>query len=167
MRRTIFCKILSPAAVFLFVAGMLAFTPRHASAAEKFLVATVGTKQGSFKGESKAKGHEGWLDIESVDVDGLALSEENDAALRRSTSSEMASGRRTHKTITIVREVDAASPRLWSALGTNEGFKSITVECCNGKHIQRLTVVGGTMSIKREGPHKEIMTIVGGNVAYN
>lgn len=167
MQRTMFRKILSFAVVALLVAGWFAFTARPASAAEKFLVATVGTKQGSIKGASKVKGHEGWLDIESVDVDGLALSEENDAALRRDAGSGMTTGRRMHKTVTIVREVDEASPLLWQALVTNEGFKTITVECANGNHIRKLTVNGGIMSVRREGPHKEIMTIVGGDVTYN
>ena len=36
-------------------------------------------------------------------------------------------GRRTHSPITIVREVDSPSPFLWSALCTNEGFKTATL----------------------------------------
>lgn len=167
MHRTIYRSILGLAVLGLIIAGSFAFTSRPACAAEKFLVATVGTKQGSIKGTSKVKGHEGWHDIESVDVNGLALTEENDAALRRDAASGMATGRRQHKTITIVREVDAASPKLWSALVSNETFKSITVECANGNHIRRLTVTGGTMSIRREGPNKEVMTIVDGEVTYN
>jgi type VI secretion system Hcp family effector len=151
----------------LLIAGSFAFTPRPACAAQKFLLATVGTKQGSIKGTSTVKGHEGWLDIESVDVGGLAFSVENEAALRRDAASGLPSGKRQHKPITIVREVDAASPLLWSALVSNEGFKTITVECANGNHILRLTVNGGTMTVKHEGPHKETMTITGGNVTYN
>jgi hypothetical protein len=166
MHRTICRSILGPAVLGMLIAGFLALTPCPASAAQKFLVATVGTKQGSIKGTSKVKGHEGWLDIESVNVGGLALTEENDAALRRDAASGLPSGKRQHGTVTIVREVDEASPLLWQALVNNETFKSITVECANGNHIRRLTVTGGTMSIKREGPHKETMTIVGGNVTY-
>jgi hypothetical protein len=167
MQRAIYRSILGPAVLGLIIAGSFAFTPRPACAAEKFLVATVGTKQGSIKGTSKVKGHEGWHDIESVDLDGLALSEENDAALRRDAASGMATGRRQHKTITIVREVDATSPIFWSALVNNETYKTIAVECANGNHIRRLTVTGGTMSIKREGPHKEVITIVDGHITYN
>ena len=167
MHRTIYRSILGPAVLGLLIAGCFAFTPRPACAAEKFLVVTVGTKQGSIKGTSKVKGHEGWHDIESVDVGGLALTEENDAALRRDAASGLPSGKRQHKTITIVREVDSASPILWSALVNNETFKSITVECANGNHIRHLTVTGGTMSIKREGSKKEVITIVDGNVTYN
>ena len=167
MHRTIYRSILSPVVLVLLIAGSFVFTPRPACAAEKYLVATVGTKQGSIKGTSKVKGHEGWLDIESVEVNGLALNEENDAALRRDVASGHPSGKRQHKTITIVREVDAASPKLWSALVNNETFKSITVECANGNHIRHLTVTGGTLSIKREGSEKEVMTIVGGDVSYN
>jgi len=36
-------------------------------------------------------------------------------------------GRRTHNPITIVREVNSASPLLWSALCSNEGFKTATL----------------------------------------
>ena len=167
MHRTICRSIVGPAVLGLLIAGSLAFTPRPAYAAQKFLLATVGTKQGSIKGASKVKGHEGWIDIESVDVGGLAFAVENEVALRKDAASGQPSGRRSHKTITIVREVDAASPLLWQALVTNEGFKTMTFECANGNHILRLTVNGGTMSIKHEGPHKEVMTITGGNVSYN
>jgi type VI protein secretion system component Hcp len=151
----------------MLIAGFLALTPCPAYAAQKFLVATVGTKQGSIKGTSKVKGHEGWLDIENVEVNGLSFAVENEVALRRDAASGLPSGKRQHGTVTIVREVDEASPLLWQALVTNEVFKSITVECANGNHILRLTVTGGTVTIKHDGPHKETMTIVGGNVAYN
>jgi len=151
----------------LLIAGSFIFSPRSACAAQKFLLATVGTKQGSLKGASKVKGHEGWLDIESVDVDGVALTVENDAALRKEAASGRPSGKRQHRKITIIREVDSASPLLWQALVTDEGFQSITVECANGNHTRHLTVTGGTMTVKREGPHKEVMTIVGGDVTYN
>ena len=167
MNRTICRSILGPAVLGFLIAGSLAFTPRPATAAEKYLVATVGTKQGSIKGTSKVKGHEEWLDIESVDVGGVAFAVENEVALRRNAASGMASGKRQHKPITIVREVDAASPLIWSALVSNEGFKTITVECANGNHILRLTVTGGTMTVKRVGPHKEVMNIAGGVVTYN
>ncbi len=167
MHGTICRRILSPAVLGLLLAGTLAFAPRPAFAAQKFLLATVGTKQGSIKGTSTVKGHEGWLNIESVDLDGLALSEENDAALRRDAASGLPSGKRKLRTLTIVREADEASPLLWSALTTNETFKSITIECCNGNHIRRLTVTGGAMAMRRQGPHKEVITIVGGNITYN
>jgi hypothetical protein len=167
MHRTICRSIVGPAVLGLLIAGFLAYTPRPAFAAQKFLLATVGTKQGSIKGTSKVKDREGWLEIESVDVGGVALTEENDAALRRDAASGLPTGKRKHKTITIVREVDSASPLLWQALVTNEGFQTISIECCNGNHIHKLTVTGGTMSLKHDGPHKEVMTITGGDVTYN
>jgi type VI secretion system secreted protein Hcp len=43
------------------------------------------------------------------------------------SGSGQATGRRTHSPITIVREVDAASPLLWQALCSNEGFVTATL----------------------------------------
>ncbi len=166
MHRTICRSIVGPAVLGLLIAGSLAFTPRPAYAAQKFLLATVGTKQGSIKGNSKVKDHEGWLDIESVEVGGLAFAVENEVALRRDAASGLPSGKRQHKPIVITREVDSASPLIWQALATNESFKTVTIECANGNHTLRLKVNGGTMSLKHEGPHKEVMTITGGNVTY-
>ena len=43
------------------------------------------------------------------------------------SASGPATGRRTHSPITIIREVDAASPLLWQALCSNETFVTATL----------------------------------------
>ena len=48
-----------------------------------------------------------------------------DASQAGATSS---SGRRTHKAINIVREVDAASPLLLNAHATNEALENVVIE---------------------------------------
>jgi len=69
-------------------------------------------------------------------------------------------GRRKHNPITIVREVDSASPLLWSALCSNEGFKTATLSYArpdaSGKlslyHTIELTN-GAIASIRPAGIH--------------
>jgi type VI secretion system secreted protein Hcp len=67
-------------------------------------------------------------------------------------------GRRTHTPITIVREVDKASPLLWSALCTNEGFKTATLSfarpSADGNFAVAHTIVltdGAIVSIRPAG----------------
>ena len=67
-----------------------------------------GSKQGLVKGEEiKGRGSE-WLRVSSFN---------------------MGSGAdRKHKPIVLTREVDAASPKLWQALSTNEVLKSVVIQ---------------------------------------
>jgi type VI secretion system secreted protein Hcp len=78
----------------------------------------VGQKQGKIKGAStKGKGGGKSSDvIEIIEFD-FGLESPRDAA------SGLPTGKRQHKPIVIVREVDAASPLLWQALCTNEAFQ--------------------------------------------
>jgi type VI secretion system secreted protein Hcp len=50
-----------------------------------------------------------------------------DVLAPRDAASGLPSGKRTHSPITIVREVDSASPLLWQALCTNEVFLNATL----------------------------------------
>jgi type VI secretion system Hcp family effector len=49
-------------------------------------------------------------------------------------------GRRQHQPITIVREVDSASPLLWSALCSNEAFKTATLSFARPNPTGKLTL---------------------------
>ena len=69
-----------------------------------------GTKQGQFKGERMS---------EKISVTSVS----HDARM----ASGMTTGRRQHGEITIRREVDAASPKLFQALSTNEVLSDVTI----------------------------------------
>ena len=74
-----------------------------------------GSKQGKIKGgEVKTAGTE---QIRLTDV------VRNETAPGREASSGMSSGKRQHGTITIVKEIDRASPMLYQAMSSNEVFQ--------------------------------------------
>jgi type VI secretion system secreted protein Hcp len=84
-------------------------------------VAFKGTKQGQLKGEStksQSSQKSGWKNT-------AVLSFEFGLQSPRDASSGLPTGKRTHSPITIVREVDSASPLLWQALCTNEALESV------------------------------------------
>lgn len=71
-----------------------------------------GARQGKIKGgDVKTAG------TEQIRLSDVVREESRDAA------SGMATGKRQHGTITIVKEIDKASPMLYQALNSNEGFK--------------------------------------------
>ena len=67
-----------------------------------------GSKQGQIKGAAMS----GQIRLVSV---------------ARDTATGMSTGRRTHATITIVREIDRASPKLFQALSTNEVLSEVVI----------------------------------------
>jgi len=77
------------------------------------------------------------------------------------TATGMSTGRRTHGTITIVKEVDSASPKLFTALSTNETLKqvAITFQGASGdaKTAQKIVLTNATIvSIHKVGSNEEI-----------
>lgn len=88
----------------------------------KFLMNMILTKQGQVKGSSTRKGS--GLDY-GKGIECHAFNYEVTGQF--DAGSGQLSGRRTHKPITIVREVDSASPLLWAALCTNEVFLTATL----------------------------------------
>jgi type VI protein secretion system component Hcp len=155
-----------PFAVVL-MAGLFAVAPHPALAAQKVFLSFEGTTQGVVKGESKDKDHVGWIDVQSANLAGMEVSDENDVAIRRLAGSGMPSGKRQHIPVVLYRAVDSSSPNLWQAASSGETIRQITVECCSGKHIQRITITGGTIALKLVRPGVESVTITGGTVAYD
>jgi type VI secretion system secreted protein Hcp len=89
----------------------------------------------------------------SDDSDGIECHSFNYAVISpRDAASGLPSGKRTHKPITITREVDEASPLLWQALCTNEMFNSAKLSFvgppAGGKETihQTVTLTNGTIS---------------------
>jgi hypothetical protein len=167
MNSKIYRKILIPAVAGLLLAGSFAFAPRPVSAAMDTFFIFVETSQGQIKGESTERGHEGWIEAESAALGNLALTEENHAALQRATSGAGA-GKVTFNPFSITKAVDSASPKLFQAATRGETVVKVVVECASGQHItHRLTITGGTLSVKPAGPDKEAIIFVGGHVTYN
>jgi type VI secretion system secreted protein Hcp len=104
----------------------------------------TGQKQGKIKGgTTKGKGKSSDI-IEIVEFNfGLESP--------RDEHSGLPTGKRQHKPIVIVREVDAASPLLYQALCTNESFTSAVLSFArpsgSGKHstIQTIELTNATI----------------------
>ena len=165
MQSTILRKIISPSVMGFLLAGSLAFAPRQASAAYEFYVVFVETSQGQIKGTSTFAGHEGWIKVDSASLGNLLFTERNHNAIVSATS--RAEAGKVNR-ITIQKTVDSASPKLLRAASRGEAVRQVVVECCSGDHVKhRLTITGGTVSVKPDGPGKEEIIFVGGKVSYN
>jgi type VI secretion system secreted protein Hcp len=122
---------------------------------KEFLLTLQLKTQGQIKGSSTKKGSgsgvSGGIECHSFEY---AIESPRDAASEKEFKGETGSsiGKRTHKPIVIVREVDSASPLLWQALCTNEGFQLATLSFAkpssSGKETvyQRITLTNGTIS---------------------
>jgi len=76
-------------------------------------------------------------------------------------ATRMATGRRMHSTITITKEIDAASPKFATALVTNEVFKNVTIIFVGGsggeKTAQKIVLTNATMlSVRKAGGREQI-----------
>jgi type VI secretion system secreted protein Hcp len=70
-------------------------------------------------------------------------------------------GRRRHSTITITKEIDAASPKLYTALVSNETFKSVVFTFQGGsggeKTAQKIVLTNATiLSVRKSGGNEMI-----------
>jgi type VI protein secretion system component Hcp len=164
-------KIVKPAVLGLVLACSIALAPRPASAQKVFLLTTVETTQGTIMGDSTVKGHVGWIEVQSAALGNLVLNEQNSSAIA-SAASGGGTGKASFHDITIHKTTDSASPSLFQAASKSALVKRVVVECLNGNPMQattvhRLTITGGTLSVRHEGPGKEAIIFVGGHVTYN
>jgi type VI secretion system secreted protein Hcp len=73
----------------------------------------------------------------------------------------MATGRRAHSTITIIKEVDAASPKLAMALNSNETLRQVAITFQGGsgdeKTAQKIVLTNATiLSVRKSGGNEQI-----------
>ncbi len=73
----------------------------------------------------------------------------------------MAVGRRRHTTVTVTKEIDAASPKFATALVTNEVFKNVEIVFQGGsggaKTAQRIVLTNATiLSVRKAGRTEQI-----------
>jgi len=79
----------------------------------------------------------------------------------RDTASGMPTGRRTHSTITIVKEIDRASPKLFQAQSTNETLTEVVITFSGGaagaKTAQKIVLTNATiLSVRKAGGNEQI-----------
>jgi type VI secretion system secreted protein Hcp len=122
------------------VSALLSAVPAMA-AVDAFMTVT-GAKQGPIKSDGMSE------NIHLVSV-------------VRDTATGMSTGRRSHASITIVKEVDAASPKLFTALNSNETLKQVTITfqgaSGDAKTAQRIVLTNATiLSIRKAGGNEQI-----------
>lgn len=79
----------------------------------------TGEKQGVIKGSCTQRGRENTILVQAV---------EHDVSIPRDTQTGLASGKRVHHPLTIVKAIDKSSPLLYMALTTGEHLKSVELK---------------------------------------
>jgi type VI secretion system secreted protein Hcp len=87
--------------------------------AYEFYVSIEGTKQGKFKGESLREAWKGKIP---------ALDFHYEVKSPRDTASGLATGKRQHQPVTIIKQWGASSPQIFQALVTGEVLKTVLFE---------------------------------------
>jgi|HubBroStandDraft_6_1064221.scaffolds.fasta_scaffold1670595_1 type VI secretion system secreted protein Hcp len=107
-------------------------------------------KQGPIKGEAMSEK----IAITSVSHDTVMA------------SAGMASGKRQHGAITIRKEVDAASPKLFQAMNSHEGLSDVTIVFRGGaaKAVETLDLKDAMITAVRTSGRTETITIEYGTI---
>jgi type VI secretion system secreted protein Hcp len=79
----------------------------------------TGEKQGKIDGSCDMKGREGSI---------LVYAMNHDVTIPRSPTDGLATGKRVHGPLTITKEFDKSSPKLYQALCTGEHMKTVTLK---------------------------------------
>jgi len=116
----------------------------QAKAAVDAYMTVNGVKQGPIKGEAM-----------SDNIKLVSVVRDTPMAAR------VAAGRRMHSTITITKEVDAASPKFATALVSNETLKTVAITFDGGsgdaKTAQKIVLTNATiLSVRKAGGNEQI-----------
>lgn len=79
----------------------------------------TGERQGTIIGSCKQKGRENTILVEAVD---------HDVSIPRDTQTGLATGKRVHHPLTILKLVDRSSPLLYMALTSGEHMKTVELK---------------------------------------
>lgn len=135
----------------VLVGALLSAVPALA-AIDAYMV-IKGEKQGQIKGEAMSEK----IAITSVSHDTVMA------------SAGMASGKRQHGAITIRREVDAASPKLFQAMNSHEGLSDVTITFRGSgggaaKAVETLDLKDAMITAVRVSGRTETITIEYGTI---
>ncbi|MDE2120783.1 MAG: Hcp family type VI secretion system effector [Betaproteobacteria bacterium] len=78
-----------------------------------------GQNQGKIEGSTKVKGHEGKILVQAV---------EHTIEIPKSPQTGLPTGKRVHGPMTLTKEIDKASPKLFQALTSGEQMKDVTLQ---------------------------------------
>ena len=89
-------------------------------------------------GESKEKGREKWIELQSFNAaEAQAVARDvasGQATGRRDAASGQATGKRQHKPFVITKEVDKSSPKLAEAVAKGKVFKTVEIGDATGSY---------------------------------
>jgi type VI secretion system secreted protein Hcp len=106
-----------PRFIFALLAGFAVLANAAPASAQEIFCTVVGVKQGTFQGDRVAGKASSQIPV-------LALSEEITRPFDAATG--LATGMRTHKPLTIIKELDASSPQFFQAAVMGETLHSVT-----------------------------------------
>ena len=78
-----------------------------------------GVHQGKIDGSNKVKGHEGKILVQAVD---------HTIEIPKSPQTGLPTGKRVHCPMTLTKQIDKSSPKLFQALTTGEQMEEVTLE---------------------------------------
>ena len=138
-------RIIQAGRLFLLCGAVSALlTAMPAMAAVDTFMTVTGSKQGAIKGEAMSER------IHLVRV-------ERDAA------TGMASGKRMHSPITVTKEIDAASPKFFTALNSHETLSEVTITFVGGsrreKTAEKIVLRNATILSIRKAGGNEMITL--------
>lgn len=90
-----------------------------ADAAQEFYFSAVGARQGVFKGEARQKGLEGKI---------VGLTFDYSVVSPRDPASGLATGKRQHRPVRIIKPWGASSTQFFTALVMNEVLSNVTID---------------------------------------
>ncbi|MEK7397549.1 MAG: type VI secretion system tube protein TssD, partial [Candidatus Poribacteria bacterium] len=82
-----------------------------------FHMTLTGTNQGAIEGSCEMQGREGTILCEGL---------EHEVYIPRDIQTGLATGKRVHKALTIIKVFDKSSPKLYQALTTGEHMTDVT-----------------------------------------
>jgi len=106
-----------PRLVFAVLAALAVLANAAPASAQEIFCTVVGAKQGTFQGDRTAGKATSQIPV-------LFLTQEVTRPF--DTATGLGTGMRTHKPLTIVKELDASSPQFFIATVTNETLRSVT-----------------------------------------
>jgi type VI secretion system secreted protein Hcp len=105
--------------------ALAALTAASAAQAQHVFCKVTGQKQGVIQGDNTVKGLQDFLPVLSISTGVISP---------RDPASGLPTGKRQHQPLTILKEIDKASPKLFMAAFTNENLTSVD---CAFYHNQR------------------------------
>jgi len=90
-------------------------------------------------GESKAKGHEKWIELSSVT--GLEAAQAAAVKAPRDAATGQASGRRQHQALVITKQLDKSSPKLAEAVAKKQVFPTLSVSDGTKSYVLRDAII--------------------------